>query len=143
FEKMPDATGKALEEPHMADGRRQRNVSEPLAADLGLRHLDAALVADYAAVLHALVLAPQTPPIRDRSKNLGAEQAVAFGLERPIVDRFRLGYLAVRPRDDLVRRGEADADRVEIARESRTLVKTWFHCSLGGPLPPATPLRGP
>ena len=47
-EQVADAARQPLEEPHVADRRRQRDVSQPLAADLRLRHFDAALVADHA-----------------------------------------------------------------------------------------------
>src|SRR4030088_2770764 len=89
--------------------------AHPPPADLRLCHLDAALVADHAAVLHALVLAAQALPVGDRPEDLRAEQPVAFRLERPVVDRFGLGHLAVRPGQDLLGRGEADPDGVEIA----------------------------
>ena len=122
-EEVADAARQPLEEPHVADRRGQRDVAQPLAPDLRLRHLDAALVADHAAVLHALVLAAEALPVGDRAEDLGAEQAVAFRLERPVVDRLRLGHLAVRPGQDLVRRRETDPDGVEIARESGAFVK--------------------
>src|SRR5947209_20067098 len=98
-----------------------------LAADVGLRDIDTAVVAYAAAVLHALVLAAQALPVGDRSEDLRAEQPVAFRLERAVVNRLRLGDLAVRPRHDLFGRSEADANRVEIACESRSLVKAWSH----------------
>ncbi len=116
-EQVADAARQPLEEPDVADRRGQRDVAQPLAADLRLRHFDAALVADHAAVLHALVLAAQALPVGDRPEDLRAEQAVSFRLERAVVDRLGLGHLAVRPRHDLVGRGEADPDRVEIARQ--------------------------
>src|SRR3974390_2254881 len=55
-------------------------------------------------MLHALVLAAQALPVGDRAKDARAEQSVAL----------RLGYFAVRPAADFLRRGQADADRVEI-----------------------------
>ena len=116
-EQVADAARQPLEEPHVADRRGQRDVAEALAAHLGLRDLDAALVADHAAVLHALVLAAEALPVGDRPEDLRAEQAVALRLEGAVVDRLRLGHLAVRPRQDLLGRREADADRVEIARQ--------------------------
>ena len=67
------------------------------------RDFDAALVADDAAVLHALVLAAEALPVGDGSKDAGAEEAVAFGLEGAVVDGFRLGDFAVRPAADLLR----------------------------------------
>src|SRR4030095_8910080 len=85
------------------------------------------LVADHAAVLHALVLPAEALPVRDRPEDLRAEQTVTLGLERAVVDRLRLGHFAVRPRHDLVGRGEADPDRVEIAGQSRAFVEAWSH----------------
>ena len=64
---------------------------------LRLRDLDAAVVADDAAVLHALVLAAVALPVGDRAEDLLAEQAVLLRLERAVVDGLRLGHLAVRP----------------------------------------------
>jgi len=115
--------GSPLEEPDVADGRGERDVAEALAAHLGLRDLDAALVANHAAVLHALVLAAEALPVGDRPEDLRAEQPVALGLERAVVDRLGLGDLAVRPGQDLLRRGQADPDRVEVRRQSATIVK--------------------
>src|SRR4029434_870721 len=101
------------------------DMSEAPASHLRLRHLDAALVADDAAVLHALVLAAQALPVGNRPEDLRAEQTVALRLERAVVDRLRLRHFAVRPRQDLFRRGEADANRVEIARYRGAFVGTW------------------
>ena len=129
-EQVADAARQPLEEPHVADRRRQRDVAEALAAHLGLRDFDAALVADHAAVLHALVLAAEALPVGDRAEDLGAEQPVAFRLEGAVVDRLRLGHFAVRPREDLVRRREADADRVEVGRQRAAVVERWSHVSL-------------
>ena len=81
---------------------------------LRLGHFDAALVADDAAVLHALVLAAEAFPVGDRAEDLRAEETVALRLEGAVVDRLRLRDFAVRPRPDLLRRREADLDGVEI-----------------------------
>src|SRR5205807_10648424 len=81
------------------------------------------------AVLHALVFAAQAFPVGDRSEDLRAEQTVTFRFERAVVDRFGLGHLAVRPGHDLVRRGEADADRIKVAGKSGTFVEVWSHGS--------------
>ena len=78
------------------------------------RDFHAALVADHSAVLHALVLAAQAFPIRDRTKNARAEQSIALRLEGAVVDGFRLGYFAVRPAPDFFRRGQADANGIEV-----------------------------
>jgi hypothetical protein len=103
---MADARGQAFEEPDVRAGRGEFDVAESFAAHFRLRHFHAALVADHAPVLHALVLAAQTFPIGDGTKDARAEQAVAFGLERAIVDRLRLRHFAVRPLPDLLRRRE-------------------------------------
>ncbi len=126
-EQVPDAARQPLEEPHVADRGRQRDVPQPLAADLRLRDLDAALVADDAAVLHPLVLAAQTFPVGDRPEDLRAEQAVPFRLERPVVDGLRLGDLSVGPGEDFLGRREADADRVEVRGQRAARVKRWSH----------------
>src|SRR5205823_479495 len=55
-EQVADAAGQALEEPDMRAGTGQLDVAQALAADARQRHFDAALIADHAAVLHALVL---------------------------------------------------------------------------------------
>src|SRR5262249_37404875 len=62
----------------------------------------------------ALVLAAIALPVLGRAEDALAEEAVLLGLERPIVDGFRLGDLAVAPRANLLGAGEADADGVEI-----------------------------
>jgi hypothetical protein len=92
-------------------------VAEPLATDLGLDDLDAALLADDAAVLHALVLAAQALVVLDGAEDLGAEQAITLGLERPVVDGLGLLDLAVGPVADLLGAGELDANGVEAERD--------------------------
>src|SRR5262249_30192748 len=62
-------------------------------------------------------------PVDDRAEDLGAEQAVTLGLERPVVDGLGLGDLAVRPRSDLLRRGQADPDAVEVVYGPRLVGK--------------------
>ena len=66
--------------------------------------------------LHALVLAAVALVVLGRAEDLGAEQPVALRLEGAVVDRLGLLHLAVRPRADLLRRGERDAQRVEAER---------------------------
>ncbi len=91
-------------------------MAHALAADLRLDDLDAALLADDAAVPHALVLAAVALVVLRRAEDLGAEEAVALRLEGPVVDRLGLLHLAVRPRPDLLRRGQRDAQGVEVER---------------------------
>jgi hypothetical protein len=62
------------------------------------RDFDAAFLADDAFVLHPLVLAAQALVVLHWTEDARAEQAVTLGLERPVVDRFRLLDLTERPR---------------------------------------------
>src|SRR5262249_17498892 len=83
------------------------------AAHPGPRDLDAALVTDDAGELHALVLAAGALVVLGRPEDARAEQAVALGLECPVVDGLGLLDLAVRPVANLLRRGQLDPDRAE------------------------------
>jgi hypothetical protein len=114
IEDVPDAAGQSFEEPDVRAGRSQLNVAQPLAANFGERYFHAALVANHAAVFHALVLAAETLPISDRTENPGAKQTVTLRLEGTVVDRLRLGDFTVRPATNLFRRSQADADGVEV-----------------------------
>ncbi len=113
-EHEADAGRQGLQEPDVRGGARQLDVAHALAAHLGLGHFDAALLAHHAAMLQALVLAAQALVVLHGPEDLGAEQAVAFRLERPVVDGLRLLHFAVRPGADHVRRREPDLDRIEI-----------------------------
>src|SRR5690606_37191873 len=95
---------------------RQLDVTHALTTHLGQRDLDAALLADHAAVLEALVLAAQALVLLHRPEDLGAEQAVALGLEGEIVDRLGLLHLSEGPGADELRRGQPDPDGVEVFR---------------------------
>src|SRR5207248_9791515 len=53
-----------------------------------------------------------------------AEESIPFGLEGAVVDRFRLLHLTMRPRSDLVGRGERDANGVEDERIFRFFEET-------------------
>ena len=97
----------------MRDRAGELDVAHALAAHFGQRDFNAALLADHAAMLQALVLAAQALVVLDRAKNLGAKEAVALGLERAVVDGLRLLHFAVRPRADFLGRSEADLDGVE------------------------------
>src|SRR6185369_8157751 len=120
-EQVTDARRQALQEPDVRDRRRQGDVTHALAANLRLDDFDAALLADDAAVLHALVLAAVALVVLHRAKDLGAEQTITFRFERAVVDRLGLLDLAVAPLADLLRRREHDANRAERARVFRLL----------------------
>ena len=97
----------------MRDRAGQFDMAHALATDAGQRHLDAALFADDALVLHPLVLAAKALVVLGRTEDTGAEQAVALRLEGPVVDGLGLLDLPERPGPDLFGAGEGDADPVE------------------------------
>src|SRR5690606_8133943 len=88
-------------------------MTHALAANLGHRDFDTALLADDALVFHALILAAQALIILDRAKDARAEEAVTLGLERAVVDRLGLLDLAERPGADTFGARDADLDPVE------------------------------
>src|SRR5690606_5108688 len=112
-EQQADARGQRLEEPDVRDRRGELDMAHALAANLGHGHLDAALLAHDALVLHALVLAAQALVVLHRTEDARAEQAVTLGLERAVVDRLGLLDLAERPRTDALGGGDPDLDLVE------------------------------
>ena len=85
-----------------------------LAAHLGARDLDAAFVADNTLETNTLIFAARALPVLRGAKDTLTEQAVFLRLERAIIDGFRLRHLAVAPRANLLRAGEADTNRVKI-----------------------------
>src|SRR5262249_8238923 len=113
-EQVADAARDTLEEPDVRDGRGEIDVTHALATDLLPRYLDAAALADDALVPDALVLAAVALPVLRGSEDAFAEQAVALGLERAVVDRLGLRDLAGRPVTDLLARGKPDTNRVEL-----------------------------
>src|SRR5688572_11235256 len=113
-EQVADTARNTLEEPDVRDRRREVDVTHALAPNLLPRHLDAAALADDPLVADALVLAAIALPVLGRTEDALAEEAVTLGLERAVVDRLRLRDLTGRPIADLLRRGEADPDRVEV-----------------------------
>ena len=113
-EQVADAARNALEEPDVRDRRGEVDVTHALAAHLLPRHLDAAALADDALVADALVLAAVALPVLRRTEDALAEETVTLGLERAVVDRLRLRDLAGRPVANLLRRRQADPDRVEV-----------------------------
>src|SRR5690606_15756033 len=122
IEQQADAGGQRLQKPDVSHGSGELDMAHALAAHLGERHLDAALLADQALVLHALVLAAQALVILDRAEDARAEQAVPLRLERAVVDRLGLLDLAERPRQDGFRAGDRNLDLVE-SRHSLLLLE--------------------
>src|SRR5213076_853292 len=112
-EQVADAARDTLEEPDVRDRRGQVDVAHALAADLLAGHFDAAALADDALVADALVLAAVALPVLRRTEDALAEEAVALGLQRAVVDRLGLRYLAGRPVANLLARRQSNADRIE------------------------------
>ena len=142
-----DARRQRLQEPDVRGRARELDVAHALAAHLGLRHFDAALLADDAAMLQALVLAAKALVVLHRPEDLGAEQAVAFRLERAVVDRFGLFHLAERPGPDHVRGSQRDADRVEVLGRRLLLEQLqeifhWVTCAVVAASRPLTAFPG-
>src|SRR3954447_4967661 len=121
-EQKTDPARQRLQEPDMRDGSREFDVPHAVAPHARERHLDAALLADDALVLHALVLAAQALVILDGPKDARAEQAVALGLEGAVVDGLRLLDLAVGPGQNLLRARNRDFDLIKALR-LRGLIK--------------------
>ncbi len=119
-EQQAQAGGHALDVPDVRDGRGELDVAHALAAHARGCDLDAALVADDALVAHALVLAAGAFPVTRGAEDPLAEEPVAFGAQRAVVNRLRLGHLAVGPVANLLGRGQGDTNCVEIL---------YFHCS--------------
>src|SRR5690606_20231663 len=115
-EHEADAARHRLHEPDVGHRRCELDVAHALATNLREGDLDAALLADDAAILHALVLAAQALVVLDRTEDARAEEAVPLRLERAVVDRLRLLDLAIRPRADALRARDRYADLVEALR---------------------------
>jgi hypothetical protein len=88
-------------------------VAHALTPNLLPRHLDAAALADDALVADTLVLAAIALPVLRRTEDAFAEETVALRLERAVVDRLRLRYLAGGPVADLLAGRKPDANGVE------------------------------
>ena len=112
-EQKPDARRQRFQKPDVRDRRRQLDMAHALAPHARQRHLDRALLADDALVLHPLVLAAQAFVVLDRAKDARAEQAVALRLEGAVIDGLRLFDLAVRPGQNLFRARDRNPDLVE------------------------------
>src|SRR5579862_9056596 len=107
----------------MGTRRSQFNVAQALAPHLTECDFDAALVADHAAVLHALIFAAQAFPVGNRTENLRAEQTVALRLKGPVINRFGLGDFAMRPGPDLFRAGQTDANGIKIGDQAGAVIR--------------------
>src|SRR6202034_1858385 len=112
-EQVTEAARHALEVPDVRDRRGQLDVAHPLAPHLGPSDLDAAALADDALEPDALVLAAVTLPVPGRTEDLLAEEPVLLRLQGAVVDGLRLLDLAMRPKPDVVGRGQANPQVVK------------------------------
>ena len=113
-EQEPDLGRHAFEIPDVRNGRRQFDVAHSLSADFGTGDFHAAFLADVALVFDSFIFSAMAFPVLHRPEDLFAEQTVAFGLLGAVVDRLRLGDLAVRPFSDFFGRSNADLNGIEI-----------------------------
>src|SRR3974390_2255770 len=97
----------------MGNGSCQLDMPHALSPHAREGDFHRALFADDALVLHALVLAAQAFIVLDRAEDARAEQAIALGLERAIVDGLRLFDLTVGPGKNLLWARNRDPDLVE------------------------------
>ena len=113
IEHKAESRWRALVEPDVRDGHGQLDVGHALAADAREGDLDAATVANHTLVLDALVFSAGALPVAGRTEDALAEKAALFRLERAVVDRLGIFYLAVAPGTDGLRGGHRDGDLVE------------------------------
>ena len=103
----------ATQVPDVHRGGGELDVAHAVTTNLRARDLHTTSFTDDALEAHPLVLAAVALPVLGRTEDLLAEQAVLLRLERAVVDRLGLAYLAVRPGADGVRRGQTDVDLIE------------------------------
>src|SRR5205807_611094 len=113
-EQVGQPRAGAAEVPDVHHGGGELDVAHALAPDLGAGDLHAAALADDPPEADALVLAAVALPVLGGTEDLLAEEPVLLGAEGAVVDRLRLLDLAVRPRADRVRGGQADPELLEI-----------------------------
>jgi hypothetical protein len=89
-------------------------VTHALPAHLRPGDFNPAAFADDALEPDALVLTAIALPVLGRAEDLFAEEAVLFGLEGAVVDRFGLLDLAVRPVTNLIALRQADPQLVKV-----------------------------
>ena len=88
-------------------------MSHPFTPHFLQGHFDATFLAHNTPVFHTLIFTTKTFVIFSWAKYSSAKQAVAFRLERAVVDRFRLLDFAEGPRANALGAGDADLDLVE------------------------------
>ena len=104
-EDITDFIRQTFEKPDMHHRYDEPDMAHTFAAYFFLRHLHPAAVANDAFVADTLVFAAVAFVILYRTENAFAEQAVALGLVRAVVDGLRLEHLAVAALQDFIRAG--------------------------------------
>src|SRR3989338_4705071 len=89
------------------------DVPHAFAADFGLRHFNAAAVANHAFVLYAFVFPAATFPVASMTKNPFTKETVLFRLQGAVIDGFRFTDLPMRTGTDSLRRGHLDRNAVK------------------------------
>ena len=108
-------------------------MAEALATNLCLGHFDAALVANDAAMLHALILAAETFPVSHGTKNTRAKKSITLRLEGAIVNR--LGFVTSPCDHCRIFSGEASEMRIASKSGANCCFSCWnrnmsLHCQL-------------
>src|SRR5262249_13250942 len=85
-------------------------MAHPFTANFGLNNFDAALFTDHTTMPHPLVFSAVALVVLGRTKDFGTEETIPFWLEGSIVNGLGFLNLAVRPRADLIGRGDREFD---------------------------------
>src|SRR2546421_62460 len=113
-EVIPLRRRDAVKDPPGRAGGGHLAAPHPPPPHLRARSLHAALVADDPLVAVALVLAAVAFPVALRAEDPLAKQPVSLRLQGAVVDRLRLGHLAVRPRQNGLGRCQRELQCVEV-----------------------------
>ena len=98
----------------MSNRARQFDMAHALTTHLGQGHFHTTFLADYTAMLEALVLTAQTFVVFNWAKNFGAEQTVTLRLECSVVNGLWLFHFTKRPRSNHLWRCQTDANGIKL-----------------------------
>ena len=101
--QVADLVGQRAEIPNVSHGNDELYMSRTLSPHLLFRHLDPATVADDAFVADAFVFSAIAFVVLHRPEDALAEQSVAFGLVRAVINRLGLENLTVGVLQNLLR----------------------------------------
>ena len=99
-----------LHEPNVCERDSEFDVTHTFTTNLGMGNFHTATVANDTLETDTLVLTAITFPVLHRSENAFTEQAIAFRLERTVIDRFRLGDFTIGPLTNQFRRSKVNGD---------------------------------